>query len=934
MLVPILDLPAAPVNDTAARVALAKLSLFATVLVRPAAAGNALPTDLDLTSAIVPVLVALTSDPDTWLTAATTYLDSGAAGVLLDPTPALTKSTAASLAATLKASGLPASRIHVQLSASGATLSNEKELLDCIAALNSAVNGGYWLSWPTLPVAPVGDIEESADKKAAFLRTVARDAVKNLAAATKRGDATRVLTIHAPAVPVTAALIGAADKAGINIACPATQIALSASTDPALLDVGAVATAPLATDRPDGLFPTVVVDARGHALGLAYSSTLSVGEAIRTGQGVYHSRTRGLWYKGLTSGATQALLRIDYDCDRDTLQFVVSQNGAGFCHNGTRSCFGAGAPSGTGIAALAETLEKRMVDAPAGSYTRRLFEDEKLLAAKVLEEAQELVDARTEAEVAGEAADLIYFALARARSMGVGLAEIEKVLDMRARKVSRRPGNAKPKYAAAVAEKEKETRSVEQATVAPVATPAAPVAAPAPAPVTAAPEDPTAGLKMRVVDLSSVSTTEYAALLQRPILDSGKIQAIVEPIVEAVRTQGDKALLDLTKKFDKANLASPVLLPPFAQHYAPSALSNKVRNAIDVAMANVEKFHRAQLEPEPLVVETMPGVICTRDWRAIDRVGLYVPGGTAVLPSSTLMLGVPARVAGCKTIVVATPPRADGSVAPEVLYVADKIGAAQVVLAGGAQAVAAMAFGTESVLKVDKICGPGNQFVTAAKMQVQNSTQAMVAIDMPAGPSEVLVIADGDSDPRFVAADLLSQAEHGPDSQVVLVAVGMSDPEVARVEAEVIKQALQLPRVEIVRKCLPKSVIVRASTMAEAVKFSNAYAPEHLILNLDDNVAKALVKDITSAGSVFVGAYSPESCGDYASGTNHTLPTYGYAAMYSGVNTHTFVKHITTQHLSKAGLDKLADAVITLAEVEGLDAHARAVAVRVGRFNP
>ncbi|KAJ3362016.1 trifunctional histidinol dehydrogenase [Allomyces javanicus] len=922
MLVPILDLPTAPAStDTPARAVLAKLSLFATVLVRPAASLPA--ADLDLTSAIISVPVALTSDPDTWLTTATQFLDSGAAGVLLDPTPALTKSTAASLAATLKASGLPASRLHVQLSASGATLSNEKDLLDCIAALNPAVAGGYWLSWPALPVAPVGDLDESAaDKKTAFLRTVARDAVKNLAAATKRGDATRALTIHAPAVPVNAALIGAADKAGLNVACPATQIALSASTDSALLDVGAVATAPLATDRPDGLFPTVVVDARGHALGLAYSSITSVGEAIRTGQGVYHSRTRGLWYKGLTSGATQALLRIDYDCDRDTLQFVVDQHGLGFCRNGTRSCFGAGAPSGTGIAALAETLEKRMVDAPAGSYTRRLFDDEKLLAAKVLEEAQELVDARTKDEVAGEAADLIYFALARATSMGVELAEIETVLDARARKVSRRPGNAKPKYAAAVAEKEKAaaSRPVEQPPVPPVAV--------------VTPEDPHARLKMRVVDLAAVSTTEYAALLQRPILDSGKIQAIVEPIVEAVRTQGDKALLDLTKKFDKAELASPVLLPPFAQHYAPSALSDKVRAAIDVAMANVEKFHRAQLEPEPLVVETMPGVTCTRDWRAIDRVGLYVPGGTAVLPSSTLMLGVPARVAGCKTIVVATPPRADGSVAPEVLYVADKIGAAQVVLAGGAQAVAAMAFGTESVLKVDKICGPGNQFVTAAKMQVQNSTQAMVAIDMPAGPSEVLVIADGASDPRFVAADLLSQAEHGPDSQVVLVAVDMTDAQLARVEAEVVKQALQLPRVEIVRKCLPKSVIVRAATMADAVKFSNAYAPEHLILNLDDSVAKALVKDITSAGSVFVGAYSPESCGDYASGTNHTLPTYGYAAMYSGVNTHTFVKHITTQHLSKAGLDQLADAVITLAEVEGLDAHARAVAVRVGRFNP
>jgi histidinol dehydrogenase len=303
---------------------------------------------------------------------------------------------------------------------------------------------------------------------------------------------------------------------------------------------------------------------------------------------------------------------------------------------------------------------------------------------------------------------------------------------------------------------------------------------------------------------------------------------------------------------------------------------------------------------------------------------VYVPGGTAVLPSSALMLTVPAAIAGCSTIVLATPPRADGSISPEVVYCARRGGATHILKAGGAQAVAAMAWGTASCPKVDKLFGPGNQFVTAAKMQLQNS-EAMVAIDMPAGPSEVLVIADAGAPLPHVAADLLSQAEHGPDSQVVLLALPGVD--VPRLDVEVAKQAAALPRVETVMAALAHSYVVRVPDAAAAVAFSNAYAPEHLIMNVED--AEEWLTDLDNAGSVFLGRWTPESVGDYASGTNHVLPTYGYARMYSGVHLDSFCKKMTVQHLTRAGLDMLGPTVATMAEVEGLEAHRRAITLRM-----
>lgn len=324
-------------------------------------------------------------------------------------------------------------------------------------------------------------------------------------------------------------------------------------------------------------------------------------------------------------------------------------------------------------------------------------------------------------------------------------------------------------------------------------------------------------------------------------------------------------------------------------------------------------------------VETMPGVVCGRVSRAIERVGLYVPGGTAVLPSTALMLSVPAMIAGCSTLVLATPPRKDGSVCPEVTYCAKKAGVTHLLKAGGAQAVAAMAHGTQTTPKVDKIFGPGNQYVTAAKMILQNS-EATVSIDMPAGPSEVLVIADGEADPAFVAADLLSQAEHGPDSQVVLVAVRM---DTTAVEAEVAKQAAALPRADITAKALTHSYVVKCDTMDEAIEFSNAYAPEHLIVQVEN--AEQYTERFTNAGSIFVGPWTPESVGDYASGTNHVLPTYGYARMYGGVSLDHFVKKITVQSLSAEGILNLGPHVEVMADVEGLDAHKNAVTLRIAK---
>ena len=576
-----------------------------------------------------------------------------------------------------------------------------------------------------------------------------------------------------------------------------------------------------------------------------------------------------------------------------------------------------------------------------------------------MEEAEELCDANTKEEVAFEAADLIYFALTKAIGAGVSLANIERNLDAKSVKVKRRQGDAKGQWAA------KEGIPIRNMNGAPKEEKEAPKEA---ASVPKAPEDP-AGLKngritMKRYNAATTSPEDLKAVLQRPSQKSTEmIMGIVNPIIKGVREGGDKSLLSYTHKFEKAtSLTSPVLKAPFTQ-----SLMNLPREtiaAIDTSFENIRKFHAAQKEDKPLQVETMPGIICSRFARPIERVGLYVPGGTAVLPSTALMLGVPAMVAGCKTIVLASPPRADGSITPEIVYVAHKVGAESIVLAGGAQAVAAMAYGTESVSKVDKILGPGNQFVTAAKMYVSNDTNAGVSIDMPAGPSEVLVIADKDANPAFVASDLLSQAEHGVDSQVILIVVDLSEKELQAIEDELHAQATALPRVDIVRGAIEHSVTLVVKDINEAMKLSNDYAPEHLILQIKD--AEKVVDMVQNAGSVFIGEWTPESVGDYSAGVNHSLrksnffpllncgcgwgvsgrsesteqreqrgkadtkkATYGYAKQYSGVNLGSFTKHITSSNLTPQGLRNVGGAVMQLAKVEELEAHRRAVGIRL-----
>ncbi|KAG5974672.1 imidazoleglycerol-phosphate dehydratase [Claviceps cyperi] len=658
------------------------------------------------------------------------------------------------------------------------------------------------------------------------------------------------------------------------------------------------------SDRADGLIPTVVTDEAGVALGLAYTSNESILEALKTQTGVYQSRKRGLWIKGATSGDTQQLVRVALDCDNDTLKFIVKQKGR-FCHLQQFGCFG----NLKGIPALEQTLFSRKQSAPEGSYTARLFSDEKLLRAKIMEEAEELCDAKTPQEVAFEAADLIYFSLTKAISAGASLADIEANLDAKSLKVSRRPGNAKGKWA----EKEGISKASTPAkTEAAVAQPAKPA---------------DSRITMQRIDATKVSHDALLKALQRPSQKSPEaILKIVTPIIDDVRKNGDKALLSYTHKFEKAtSLTSPVIKAPFPKELMQ--LDEETIKAIDTSFENIKKFHAAQREDKPLEVETMPGVICGRFTRPIERVGLYIPGGTAVLPSTAMMLGVPAMVAGCQKLVLASPPRSDGSITPEIVYVAHKVGAESIVLAGGAQAVAAMAYGTESVSKVDKILGPGNQFVTAAKMHVSNDTNAGVSIDMPAGPSEVLVVADKDAIPAFVASDLLSQAEHGVDSQVVLITVGLSDEQLAAIDDEVHAQAMTLPRVDIVRSAIAHSVTVCVETMEEAMRISNEYAPEHLILQVND--AAKTVDQVMNAGSVFIGQWTPESVGDYSAGVNHSLPTYGFAKQYSGVNLASFMKHITCSNLTPQGLANVGSAVMQLAKVEELEAHRRAVEIRL-----
>ena len=428
---------------------------------------------------------------------------------------------------------------------------------------------------------------------------------------------------------------------------------------------------------------------------------------------------------------------------------------------------------------------------------------------------------------------------------------------------------------------------------------------------------------MKRIDWNTLSEAERDAALARPAQSRAEELRIgVERIIAEVRANGDTALRELSARYDRCALdAIEVTEAEFK--VAEAKLAPELKAAISEAAERIETFHRAAA-PQPVGVNTAVGVRVERVLRPIQRVGLYVPAGSAPLPSTALMLGVPARIAGCREVVLCSPARADGTCDEAVLFTARLVGVHRVFKLGGAQAIAAMAYGTESVPRCDKLFGPGNAWVTEAKLQVSSDPNG-AAIDMPAGPSEVLVIADAQANPVFVAADLLSQAEHGPDSQVVLVTD--STALLDKVAAEVDRQCAQLPRGAIAEQALAQSRLIAVTSLAQAVEVSNRYAPEHLILQVSG--ARELVASIESAGSIFVGAWTPESVGDYCSGSNHVLPTYGYARSYSGVSVASYQKQITVQELDPNGLRAIGPCTATLAAAEQLEAHRRAVTLRL-----
>lgn len=428
---------------------------------------------------------------------------------------------------------------------------------------------------------------------------------------------------------------------------------------------------------------------------------------------------------------------------------------------------------------------------------------------------------------------------------------------------------------------------------------------------------------MKLSYWQNCSKEQQAELLTRPaIAASDSISQVVKDILTQVKQNGDQALKALSSKYDKTQ-TNQIKLTEDEIKTATSRVKSDLKQAMQLAVSNIEKFHQAQVR-QTITVETMPGIKCQSVTRPIDSVGLYIPGGSAPLLSTVLMLAIPAKIAGCRKVILCSPP----PIADEILYAAELCGVTEIYQLGGAQAIAAMALGTESVPKVDKIFGPGNAYVTEAKRQVSQRLDG-AAIDMPAGPSEVLVIADSSANPSFIAADLLSQAEHGPDSQVVLLT---PDEKIAQeVSIEVDKQLMQLSRQDIAEKALKESRLIVTNDLEECVDISNRYGPEHLIIQTKN--ADQLVDKINSAGSIFIGDWSPESAGDYASGTNHVLPTYGYTSTYSSLGLPDFQKRMTVQKLTPDGLKAIGAAVELMAQAEQLTAHKNAVTIRLAKLN-
>jgi len=425
---------------------------------------------------------------------------------------------------------------------------------------------------------------------------------------------------------------------------------------------------------------------------------------------------------------------------------------------------------------------------------------------------------------------------------------------------------------------------------------------------------------MKMEKIYNPPKTSWSDLLKRPTKEIEEIESMVSQIFEEIKQKGELAVAKYTKVFDQVDLEN-ILVSEKEINEASLLIDKDLKTAIAEAKLNIEKFHKAQ-KVETIIVETTSGVVCWQETRAIEKVGLYIPGGSAPLFSSVLMLGIPAKIAGCEEIILCTPPNKEGKINPAILYTAQQIGITKIAKIGGIQAIGALTFGTENITQVNKIFGPGNQFVTVAK---QLSTKFGVSIDMPAGPSEVLVLADKSANPEFIAADLLSQAEHGGDSQVILVSTDKKLIE--NCEIEVNKQIKELSRAEITMQAIENSKLIYVENMDIAIELSNEYAPEHLIISTEK--PEDIVAKIKNAGSVFIGNYTPESAGDYASGTNHTLPTNGYSKSYSGINLNAYCKTISFQKISKEGLVNLGSTIEKMAEAEGLDAHKNAVSIRI-----
>lgn len=424
----------------------------------------------------------------------------------------------------------------------------------------------------------------------------------------------------------------------------------------------------------------------------------------------------------------------------------------------------------------------------------------------------------------------------------------------------------------------------------------------------------------KMKQLINPTVKEIKECLLRPQLKQGNLKELVLKVANEIKDRGDIALMEYTQRFDHVNLKTLTLSADDISK-AASLVSEPLKEAIKTAAVNIQRFHESQ-KMESVKIETAPGVVCWQEQKAIEKVGLYIPGGTAPLFSTVLMLGIPAQIAGCKEVVLCTPPNKEGSIAPAIAYAAQVAGITKVVTVGGVQAIMAMAYGTESVPSVDKIFGPGNQYVTAAKQAIGLD---QCAIDMPAGPSEVMVLADNTAYANFIAADLLSQAEHGSDSQVIMVTNHRAL--IDSVTEEVYKQLEQLDRKELADGALKNSVLIYVEEESQMIDIANQYAPEHLILSMDH--PREVASKINHAGSIFLGHYTPESAGDYASGTNHTLPTNGWARSYSGVNLDAFTKKITFQEISREGLLNLGNTIEIMAEAEQLDAHKNAVSVRL-----